>query len=112
MRRLVLAAACAAALGSQAAKAEEVSIALNPNDAKYNSPECVKMRAEAKNYQDGIFQQSPGTYVFVAVMPGGTAGFMALQHRKLEMFKRRVEVACTTNPPKSLYDPDASSTKD
>jgi hypothetical protein len=37
------------------------------------------------------------------VMPGGTVGFMALQYRKRELFKRDVEQACMTNPPDRSY---------
>jgi hypothetical protein len=108
MRKMLLAAACAACLGAQAAKAEEIVVQLSPSDPKFKSAECVSMRAKARNYQDGILQQSAGSYVFAAVMPGGTVGFLAMQHRKREMFKRQVEVACTTNPPKSYLDPSAT----
>ena len=112
MRKIMLLGACAAVLCGHAAQAEEVTVKLSPTDPKYNSPECVVMREKARNYSDGILQQSAGTYVFTAVMPGGTVGFLAMQHRKLEMFKRQVELACMTNPPKSMMDPDASATKD
>src|SRR3954451_12131544 len=108
MRKMLLAAACAACLGAQAAKAEEIVVQLSPSDPKYKSAECLSMRAKAKNYNDGLLQQSTGSYVFAAVMPGGTVGFLALQHRKREMFKRQVEVACMSNPPKSDLDPSST----
>jgi hypothetical protein len=108
MRKIFLMAAFATSLGASAATAEDMSgeISLLPADPKYNSQACKSMRVQAKNYNDGIMQQSAGTYAIVAVMPGGTVGFLALQHRKREMFKARVEKACMTNPPdRSYLDP-------
>ena len=113
MRKTAMAATLVAVtLGGHAALGDVVNVDLIPSDPKYNSPECVSMREKAQNYE-GIFQQSPGTYVFTTVMPGGTAGFMAVQLRKREMFKYEVEQACLTNPPKRPYlEPSATSTKD
>lgn len=111
MRKILLVAAFATSFGVSAATAEDISgeISLLPADPKYNSPACKSMRVQAKNYNDGIMQQSAGTYVIAAVMPGGTVGFLALQHRKREMFKARVEKACMTNPPdRSYLDPSGS----
>lgn len=114
MRKILMLAVFATSLGASAAKAEDISaqISLLPTDPKYNSPECVSMRTQAKNF-DGILEQSPGVYIFAAVAPGGTVGFLALQHRKREMFKARVEQACMTNPPdRSYLDPSGSAQKD
>lgn len=114
MRKLLLAAVFATSLGVPAATAEDLTreISLSPKDPKYNSPACKSLRVQAKNYQDGIAQQSAGTYIIAAVAPGGTVGFMALQHRKRELFKARVERACMTNPPDRTYlDPAAPGMK-
>src|SRR5258705_13776515 len=112
MRKIVLAAAFAASVSGHVARADVVNIDLLPMDPKYNTPECASLREKAQNYE-GIFQQSPGTYVFTSVLPGGTAGFMAVQLRKREMFKYEVEQACLTNPPKRPYlEPSATDTKD
>ena len=113
MRKIISATAFAITLGAQAVHAEQVQVDLLPSDPKYNTPECVSMRAKAQNYTDGVLQQSAGSYVIAAVMPGGTVGFMATQMRKREMFKYQVEQACLTNPPKKPYlEPSATITKD
>jgi len=114
MRKILLVAAFATTLGVPAAMAEDLAaqLSLSPKDPKYNSPACRGMRDKARNYNDGILQQSPGTYIFAAVVPGGTVGFLALQHRKRELFKARVEQACMTNPPdRSYLDPNGSAKK-
>src|SRR5690348_14958291 len=100
MRKIISAAAFMVTLSAQAAQAESVQVDLVPSDPKYNTPQCVSMRAKAQNYTDGVMNQSAGSYVIAAVMPGGTVGFMATQMRKREMFKYQVEQACLTNPPK------------
>jgi hypothetical protein len=104
MRKILGAAVFAAglSLSGQAVKAE-ITVELSPKDPKFNSPECKSMREKAKNYKNSLFQQDAGTYVFAAVMPGGTVGFLALQKRKDDMFKRQVEQACLTNPPDRSY---------
>jgi hypothetical protein len=102
MRRTLLIAVFAAAFGT-AAVAEEFKVELSPKDPKFNSPACQTMRAKAKNYKNGLMDQSPGTYVFAAVAPGGTVGFLALQYRKDEMFRAQVEQACMSNPPDRSY---------
>jgi hypothetical protein len=115
MRKVFLVAAFTTSLGAPAATAEDLTaqFSLSPQDAKYNSPACRSMREKAKNYNDGIMQQSAGTYAIAAVMPGGTVGFLAMQHRKREIFKAQVEQACMTNPPdRSYLDPAATVTKD
>ena len=114
MRKILLVAAFATSLGVPAAQAEDISkeIALSPKDPKYNSPACRSMREKARNYNDGIHQQSTATYIFAAVAPGGTVGFLALQHRKRELFKAQVEQACMKNPPdRSYLDPSGSAKK-
>ena len=103
MRRMLLAAACIATLGIPAAVAQEFRVELSPKDAKFNTPECASMRAKAKNYKNGLFDQSPGTYIFAAVAPGGTVGFLALQNRKDDLFRQQIEQACMTNPPDRSY---------
>jgi hypothetical protein len=104
MRKILVAAVFAAGLGlgSQAAQAQ-ITVELSPKDPKFNSAACRGMREKAKNYKNGLLQQDTGTYVFAAVMPGGTIGFLALQNRKDDMFKRQVEQACMTNPPDRSY---------
>jgi hypothetical protein len=114
MRKILLVAVFATSLGVPVASAEDLTgqLSLSPNDPKYKSPACTSLRVQAKNYSDGIAQQSAGTYIIAAVAPGGTVGFMALQHRKRELFKARVEQACMTNPPdRSYLDPAAPGTK-
>lgn len=113
MRKILLVAAFTTILGVPAAQAEDISkeIALSPKDPKYNSAACRSMRQQARNY-DGILQQSPEAYVFAAAMPGGTLGFLALNHKKREFFKARVEQACMTNPPdRSYLDPSGPQKK-
>lgn len=113
MRKVLLAAAFATGLGASAAMADDLTaeIALSPKDQKYNSPACKSMRAKAKNFA-GITQQSSEAYVFAAVAPGGTVGFLALQNRKRELFKAQVERACMTNPPdRSYLDPSGDGKK-
>lgn len=94
-----------ASLGASAALAEDLTaqLSLSPADPNYNSPECRSMLEKARDYKDGLMQQSTGTYIIAAVAPGGTVGFMALQYRKRELFKRDVEQACMTNPPDRSY---------
>jgi hypothetical protein len=58
---------------------------------------------EGKNYKNGLLDQSPETYIFAGVMPGGTVGFLALQHRKDEIFRRDIEQACMSKPPDRSY---------
>jgi len=103
MRKILLIAGFAAALGIPSAVAQEFTVELSPKDPKFNSPDCQTMRAKAKSYKNGLMDQSPGTYLFAAVAPGGTVGFLALQHRKDEMFRAQVEQACMTNPPDRSY---------
>lgn len=103
MRRILLAAVCAAGLSSPAAVAQEFKVQLSPKDPKYNSPACRSMREKAKNYKNGLLDQSPATYIFAGVMPGGTVGFLALQNRKDELFRRDIEQACMINPPDRSY---------
>jgi hypothetical protein len=115
MRKILLVAAFATSLGAAAATAEDLTpqISLSPTDPQYNSPECRGMLGKARNFKGGITEQSPETYLFAAVMPGGTVGFLALQHRKREMFKAQVEQACMTNPPdRSYLDPAGSAKND
>jgi hypothetical protein len=57
----------------------------------------------AKNYKNSLLDQSPGTYIFAGVMPGGTVGFLALQNRKDDLFRRDIEQVCMTNPPERSY---------
>jgi hypothetical protein len=103
MRKTLLIAALATAVGVPAAMAQEFKIELSPKDPKFNSPECQTMRAKAKSYKNGLMDQSPGTYLFAAVAPGGTVGFLALQYRKDEMFRAQIEQACMSNPPDRSY---------
>jgi hypothetical protein len=103
MRRILLAAVCAAGLNSPAAMAQEFKVQLSPKDPKYNSPACRSMREKAKNHKNGLLDQSPATYIFAGVMPGGTVGFLALQNRKDELFRRDIEQACMINPPDRSY---------
>jgi hypothetical protein len=113
MHKMISAAAFAVILSAQAVRAEQVQVDLLPSDPKYNTPACVSMRAKAQNYTDGVLQQSAGSYVIAAVMPGGTVGFMATQMRKREMFKYQVEQACLSKPPKRPYlEPSATLSKD
>ena len=113
MRTIMSATAFVFTLSLQAAQAESVQVDLVPSDPKYNTPQCVSMRAKAQNYTDGVLQQSTGSYIIAAVLPGGTVGFMATQMRKREMFKYEVEKACLTHPPKKPYlDPSATLSKD
>ncbi len=113
MRKILLVTAFAATLSVPAAQAEDISkeITLSPKDPKYNSAACRGMREKARNY-DGIFQQSPEAYIFAAVAPGGTVGFLAFNHKKREFFKAKVEQACLTNPPdRSYLDPSGPQKK-
>lgn len=103
MRRILLVAVCAVSLSNPAAMAQEFKVQLSPKDPKYNSPTCLSMREKAKNYKNGLFDQSPETYVFAGAMPGGSVAFLALQHRKDEMFRRDIEQACLSNPPDRSY---------
>ena len=105
MRKIFLVAAFAASLSASTAVAEDLmaQLSLSPADVKFNTPECVGMRDKARNYKDGLMDQSAGTYIIAAVAPGGTVGFLALQHRKRELFKAQVEQACMTNPPDRSY---------
>jgi hypothetical protein len=103
MRRILLVAICAAGLSSPAAMAQEFKVQLSLKDPKYNSTACRSMREKAKNYKNGLLDQSPATYIFAGVMPGGTVGFLALQHRKDELFRRDIEQACMINPPDRSY---------
>jgi len=111
MRTAVVMAVFVAGLGCHAANAQfqqKFTVELAPNDPKYNSPGCRSMREKMKTYKNGLFEQSPGTYVIAGVMPGGTVGFLALQHKKDEFFRRDIERACMTNPPDRRYlDPNA-----
>ena len=100
---LVAAGVYAAALSSPAAMAQEFKVQLSPKDPKYNSSACRSMREKAKSYKNGLFDQSPATYIFAGVMPGGTVGLLALQHRKDELFRRDIEQACMSNPPDRSY---------
>jgi hypothetical protein len=112
MHRTLLVTAVAVSFAGSAALAQDLAAQLSPKDPKYNSAACRTMRVKAKNY-DGIFQQSTGSYIIAAAMPGGTIGFLATQHRKREMFMRQLEQACMTNPPNRSYlDPSATTTKD
>jgi hypothetical protein len=114
MRKTVTVALAAVGMlivGGHVAMAQ-LKVELSASDPKYNSPACVSMRNEAANYKDGITQQSPGTYIIAAVMPGGTVGFMILQQRKYEMFLHRIEMACMSNPPNRKYlDEGATNAK-
>ena len=103
MRKILLVAVCAASLSSPAAIAQGFNVQLSPKDPKYNSPACRSMREKAKNYKNGLLDQSPETYIFAGAMPGGTVGFLALQYRKDEMFRRDIEQACMSNPPDRSY---------
>jgi hypothetical protein len=111
MRNVLLAAAFVTSLGIPAAKAEDLTaqLSLSPQDPKYNSAECLSMREKGRNYDAGLLKQDPGTYVFMAVAPGGTAGFLAIQHRKREMFKAQIEEACMANPPNRHLDPSGGT---
>jgi hypothetical protein len=112
MRKIVLAFACAASLGSHAAKAQ-ITVELSAGDPKFNTPECVSMREKARTYSDGSLQERAGSFILGAGAPGGGLAVMAAGQRKREIFIRDVELACMTNPPKrSHLDPAASVTKD
>ena len=112
MRKTASGTVLAVALGVQTAWADVVHVDLNPSDPKYNTPQCVALRHNAQNYES-IFQQSAGNVAVAAVMPGGSAGLVAIYIRKRDMFKYEVEKACLTNPPKRPYlDPSGTSTKD
>jgi hypothetical protein len=95
------AAAFVASLGISAAKAEDLSaeLALSPRDHKYNSRACRDLRTQAKNYNDGLFQQKPEAYALAAVVPGGSVGLLIYVQHKREAFKTKVKQACMTNPP-------------
>ncbi len=101
MRNIVLLAVFVTGLSIPVAKAEDLSaeLALSPKDRKYNAPACRSMRAKAKNYNDGLYQQSPGVYAVAAAAPGGTVGLLVYVNQKRELFKVKVEQACMTNPP-------------
>jgi hypothetical protein len=102
----------AAGLGIAAAKAEDLSseLALAPKDKKYNSKTCRSLREQAKNYNDGLFQQKPEVYAVAAAAPGGSVGLLIYVHQKRELFKSKVQQACMTNPP-SQSSQDAGSGK-
>ena len=105
MRKILLMAATAAfaaSLSGHAAKAELI-VQLSPKDPKYNSKACMSMREKLKNYKNGLFEQSPGTYIIAGVMPGGSVGFLALQAKKDDFMRRDVEVACMSHPPDRSY---------
>jgi hypothetical protein len=101
MRNLLLLAVFVTGLAIPLAKAEDLSaeLALLPKDKKYNTAVCRGLREQAKNYNDGIFQQRPETYVVAAVAPGGSVGLVAYVMYKREAFKTKVQQACMTNPP-------------
>ena len=105
LRKILLitaAAAFAASLGGHTAKAE-LQVQLSPKDPKYNSAACRSMREKLKNYKNGLFEQSPGTYIIAGVMPGGSVGFLALQAKKDDFVRRDVEQACMSKPPDRSY---------
>jgi hypothetical protein len=91
----------ATGLAISAAKAEDLSaeLALSPKDHKYNSRACRGLRTQAKNYNDGLFQQKPESYALAAVVPGGSVGLLIYVQHKRESFKTKVIQACMTNPP-------------
>jgi hypothetical protein len=95
------AAALATGLGIPAAKAEDLSaeLALSPKDHKYNSRACRDLRAQAKNFNDGLFQQKPEAYALAAIVPGGSVGLLIYVQQKRVAFKTKVQQACMTNPP-------------
>ncbi len=101
MRNILLLAVFVTGLAIPVAKAEDLSaeLALSPKDRKYNSRACRSMREQARNYNDGLFQQSPGAYVIAAVAPGGSVGLLAYVMHKRELFKTKVQQACMTHPP-------------
>jgi hypothetical protein len=103
MRTILLAAVCLASLGTPAAMAQGFQVELSAKDPKFKSPACVSMREKVKTYKNGLFDQSPGTYIVAGVAPGGTLGFLALQNRKDDMFRRDIEQACLSNPPDRSY---------
>jgi hypothetical protein len=105
MRKTLLMAALATSFGVPTANAEDLTaqLSLSPADPKYNSPACGGIRQKAQNFNGNLLQQSPEAYVFAAVAPGGTVGFLALMQRKKDLLKRDVEQACMTNPPDRSY---------
>ncbi len=101
MRNRVLLAVFVMGLSIPIANAEDLlaELALSPKDPKYNARACRGLREQAKNYNDGLLQQSPGAYVIAAVAPGGSVGLLIYVNQKRELFKAKVERACMTNPP-------------
>jgi hypothetical protein len=114
MRNIFLLAVFATGLGISVAKAENLlpQLSLSPKDPKYNSHACRSMREKARHYNGFTLRQSPQVYIFAAVMPGGTLGFLALQNQKREFFKAKVEQACMTHPPDRSYLDPAGSGKE
>jgi hypothetical protein len=101
MRNILLLTVFVMSLAIPVAKAEDLSaeLALAPKDRKYNTAACRSLREQAKNYNDGLFQQRPETYVVAAVAPGGSLGLVAFVMYKRDAFKTKVQQACMTNPP-------------
>ena len=101
MRNILLLAVFMTGLAIPVAKAEDLSaeLVLSSKDRKYNSPACRSLRAQAKNYNDGLFQQKSETYAVAAVVPGGSVGLLIYVNQKREAFKTKVQQACMTNPP-------------
>ena len=120
MRKIILLAACVTSLSGYPATAQETKpfsatelltpkVQLSPKDPKYNLPECRSMRTKAQNYSDGTLQESAGSFILGAGMPGGGAAVFAAQMRRREMFNHQVELACMSNPPDRRYlDPAAT----
>jgi hypothetical protein len=108
-----LSLAFAMSLGISAAKAEDLSeeLALSPKDHKYNTRACRGLRAEAKNYNDGLFNQKPEVYALAAVAPGGSVGLLIYVQHKREVFKTKVRQACMTNPPERASSDSAQPEK-
>lgn len=111
---LLLAGIFLTGIGVSAARAENLlpDLKLSPKDPKYNSAACRSLRAKAQNYNETVFNQSPESYVFAAILPGGSLGLAAVVNRKREMFKAKVEQACMTHPPDRSYLDPAGSGKE
>lgn len=106
-RSIFLIAMVAAALASASCRRDvgrTFTAELSPTDPKYNSPACSAARAET---YDGL---SPGQTVALG-MVSGMAGTLA--ERRRDMFERRLELACMSNPPeRPALEPGFTSTND
>lgn len=112
MRAAIIGVSASVLVGC-AARPQMTTRQLSADDPKFNSPECLDIRARALSYNDRV-----GERLAVGVVSGLLLGPFGIpiaaaadiqQNQERETFNREIALRCMTNPPAELLTPGQAS---